>query len=106
MIKDLAKYNIGQLIHHRLFHYRGVVVDVDPQYQRSDEWYRLMTNSHPSKEQPWYLVLVDDTDYVTYVAEQNLERDRVEEPINHPELGHFFKRKLQDGTYVCKRRTN
>ncbi len=32
-----AKFYVGQLVYHKRFDYRGVVVDVDPQFQGDDE---------------------------------------------------------------------
>jgi heat shock protein HspQ len=96
-----VKFNVGQIINHKLFNYRGVVVDVDPAFQNTEEWYDLMAKTRPSKRQPWYHVLVDDTDYVTYVAEQNLILDKTHEPVTHPELMNYFQR-LENGLYKLK----
>ena len=85
-----AKFRIGQLIHHRLFEYRGVVVDLDPTFSGSEEWYEVMARSRPPKDKPWYHVLVHDSEIRTYVAEQNLEPDPSGEPIRHPALDDYF----------------
>jgi len=86
-----AKFAVGQLIQHRLFGYRGVIVDVDASFQQSEAWYEEMARSRPPKDRPWYHVLVDDGDTTTYVAERNLAPDESGEPIRHPLLGHFFR---------------
>lgn len=101
MDESIAKYQIGQVIHHRLFAYRGVVVDVDPTFQHTEEWYSLMATTNPPKEQPWYRVLIDDTNYISYVAEQNLEKDNCSDPIHHPDLEKYFS-ELHDGKYTSK----
>jgi heat shock protein HspQ len=93
-----AMFHIGQLVHHKLFDYRGVIVDVDPTFQGSDEWYETVARSRPPKDRPWYRVLVHDANHETYVAERNLEPDHSREPIQHPRLGDFFSR-LEDGRY-------
>ena len=85
-----AKFSIGQCIHHRLFDYRGVVVDVDPEFLGQDDWYEANAMSRPPKDQPWYHVLVHDANNETYVAEQNLMEDETQEPVNHPLLERFF----------------
>jgi len=85
-----AKFHIGQLIHHRLFDYRGVVVDVDPVFQGSEEWYDQVALSCPPKDKPWYRVLVHEAEHETYVAERNLEPDPSGDPIRHPLLDYFF----------------
>ena len=70
-----AKFCIGQLIHHKLFDYRGIVLGVDLEFKQTDEWYNQMARSKPSKDKPWYHVLVYQRGSQTYVAEQNLESD-------------------------------
>ena len=94
-----AKFSVGELIHHRLFDYRGVIVDVDRKFQSTEEWYEAVAKSRPPKNKPWYHVLVHGSDHTTYVAEQNLEPDGVGDPIIHPLLGHFFSR-FDDGKYI------
>ena len=94
-----AKYAIGELIHHRLFGYRGVIVDVDPRFAGTEAWYEAVARSRPPKDQPWYHVLVDGSDHSTYVAERNLEPDGKGSPVNHPMLRHFFSR-FEQGHYV------
>ena len=100
-----AKFSIGQCIHHRLFDYRGVIVDVDPVFSGSDEWYEQVAKSRPPKDEPWYHVLVHDASQETYVAEQNLELDHSMEPVRHKLLGAHFDR-FEKGAYVLRRRTN
>jgi len=94
-----SRFSVGDLIHHRLFDYRGVVVDVDPQFNGSQQWYESVAKSRPPRDKPWYHVLVDGASHITYVAERNLERDGLDTPITHPMLGRFFKR-FEAGRYV------
>lgn len=100
-----VKFHVGQLVHHKMFDYRGVVVDVDPQFQGDDEWYEVMARSRPSKHKPWYHVLVHNAEHSTYVAERNLEPDDSREPIRHPSVAEFFSA-FGDGEYVAKRSMN
>ena len=100
-----AKYAVGQLIHHRMFDYRGVVIDVDPQFHGSDEWYNQVARSLPPKEKPWYHVLVDGSDVQTYVAERNLEPDYSGAPIQHPDIHVHFEDLSHEG-YVARRKGN
>ncbi len=94
-----VKFSVGELVHHRLFDYRGVIVDVDRDFQATEEWYETVAKSRPPKNRPWYHVLVHGSEHSTYVAEQNLEPDDSVEPINHPMLEHFFS-KFDNGRYV------
>lgn len=94
-----VKFSIGELVHHRLFDYRGVIVDVDRNFQATEEWYVLVARSRPPKNKPWYHVLVHGSDHSTYVAEQNLEADEIGEPISHPMTDHFFAN-FENGRYL------
>jgi len=93
------KFSPGQLVCHERFGYRGVIVDVDPVFSLSDDWYEEVARSRPPKDRPWYHVLVDDGDSTTYVAERNLSPDGNDTPIEHPLLGEFFTH-FEDGRYV------
>ncbi|MEM7436288.1 MAG: heat shock protein HspQ [Myxococcota bacterium] len=99
------KYGVGQVVHHRLFDYRGVVVDVDPVFSLSDQWYDEVAKSKPPKDAPWYRVLVGGALHETYVAERNLEADALGAPIDHPLLSDFFD-SFEDGHYVRSRSLN
>jgi len=85
-----AKFAVGRVVHHRKFGYRGVIVDVDPEFSGSEAWYQVMARSRPPRDKPWYHVLVHDHTHRTYVAERHLEPDPSGEQIDHPELGLFF----------------
>jgi heat shock protein HspQ len=100
-----AKFNVGELVHHKLFGYRGVVVDVDASYQGTEEWYEKIARSRPPKDEPWYHVLVDEGDQNTYVAERNLEYDLLKDTIDHPLVNMIFN-KFENGAYVIERWTN
>jgi len=97
-----AKFQVGQVIHHRLFGYRGVIVDVDATFQGTEAWYRTVARSRPPKDQPWYHVLVHRAEHMTYVAERNLEPDLSGEPVIHPVLDQFFDER-RGGLYVRDR---
>lgn len=100
-----ARFGIGQLVHHRLFDYRGVIFDVDPVFQGTDEWYEKVAKSRPPKSDPWYHVLVDGAEHTTYVAEQNLEPDTSEEAIDHPLVSRIFAG-LESGVYHLSQGVN
>ncbi len=102
---DKALFSVGDLVHHKLFDYRGVIVDVDPHMMLSDEWYETVARSRPPKDMPWYRVLVHDAMHETYVAERNLEPDDSNEPILHPLVNAFFS-EFSDGRYISAGRAN
>lgn len=84
-----CKYLPGQIVHHKKYDYRGVIYDVDDQCRADEEWYRK-NKTQPSKQQPWYHVLVDGESQTTYVAEENLELDDSADPVEHPLVEQFF----------------
>ena len=85
-----CKFSIGDIIHHLRFDYRGVIYDVDATFQGTEEWYNQMDKSKPPRDQPWYHVLVDGTDQVTYAAESSLAKDLVNDPVRHPLTAMYF----------------
>ncbi|PCI33897.1 MAG: DNA-binding protein [Alphaproteobacteria bacterium] len=85
-----AKFQIGQIIRHRLFEYTGVIYDADPTYQGTGEWYDLVALSRPPKNEPWYRVLVHNAFHTTYVAEKNLDVNDQPVVIKHPLIDDLF----------------
>lgn len=100
-----AKFAIGDVVKHRLFSFRGVVFDVDPEFNNTDEWYEAIPAAvRPRKDQPFYHLLAEnaETEYVAYVSEQNLLPDNSGEPVRHPQMSEFFTRS-KAGAYERKR---
>jgi heat shock protein HspQ len=99
-----AKFGIGQVVRHRLFPFRGVVFDIDPEFSNTEEWYlAIPAEVRPRKDQPFYHLLAEnaETQYVAYVSEQNLLEDDSGEPVRHPQLREMFDR-TADGRYTPK----
>lgn len=94
MQKSLAKFPIGEFVRHRIYGFRGVIFDVDPRFNNTDEWYESIPEDvRPKKDQPFYHLLAENHDkspYVAYVSEQNLELEDSDEPIDHPDLDDYF----------------
>lgn len=105
MVTQKAKFRIGQLIEHKLFKYRGVIYDVDPVFQGTDEWYENVALTRPPRDKPWYKVLVHNALHETYVAERNLDADDSNEPIRHPLVDELFDG-YDNGVYIGKKLTN
>jgi len=105
MSSDAAKFHIGQCVCHKLFNYRGVIVDVDPEFSLTDDWYEFMARSRPPKDKPWYHVLVHNAVYATYVAENNLIPDKTGEAILHPDIKQHFDY-FKAGVYSHKQKQN
>jgi heat shock protein HspQ len=88
-----AKYRIGQIVRHRIFPFRGVVFDIDPEFDNTDEWYEAIpAEVRPRKDQPFYHLFAEnaESEYIAYVSEQNLLPDTSGEPVRHPQVREVF----------------
>ena len=87
-----ARFQIGQVVRHRVYPFRGVIFDVDPTFGNTEEWYRsIPKDARPNKDQPFYHLLAEnaDTEYIAYVSEQNLVPDASDEPLRHPQVAEL-----------------
>ncbi len=99
-----AKFQIGDIVRHRVYTFRGVIFDVDPEYANTEEWWdSIPAEVRPRKDQPFYHLLAEneETSYIAYVSEQNLLMDESGGPVSHPQLGDFFAGR-QDGRYIMR----
>ena len=100
----IAKFQIGDIVRHRLFPFRGVIFDVDPEFANTEEWWESSPEDvRPRKDQPFYHLLAenDDTTYIAYVSEQNLLTDESGKPVSHPQVEDFFTGR-EDGRYIIR----
>ncbi|SIQ99626.1 heat shock protein HspQ [Rhizobium sp. RU35A] len=89
-----AKFTIGEVVRHRVFPFRGVVFDVDPEFANTEEWWNsIPPEIRPHKDQPFYHLLAEneETAYVAYVSEQNLVHDDSNEPLKNPQIAQIFE---------------
>ena len=96
-----AKFMIGQVVRHRVYPFRGVIFDVDPNFSNTEEyWLSIPEHIRPHKDQPFYHLLAenDESAYVAYVSEQNLLPDDTGQPVKHPRVRELFARE-RDGRY-------
>ncbi len=101
MLRKTAKFALGQVVKHRIHPFRGVVFDIDPTFENTDEWWESIPEDvRPVKDQPFYHLLAENeaSFYVAYVSEQNLVRDDSGDPVDHPEVAEIFG-ELQNGKY-------
>jgi heat shock protein HspQ len=99
-----AKFGIGQVVKHRLFPFRGVIVDVDPVFNNTEEWWLAIPEAiRPRKDQPFYHLLAENEEshYTAYVSEQNLLVDETGEPVTHPAVAEAFQQS-EDGAYKLR----
>ena len=88
-----ARFAIGDVVRHRLFPFRGVIYDVDPEFANTEEWWLSIPEAiRPAKDQPFYHVLAENEQnfYPAYVSEQNLLPDAHNGPVGHPEADAYF----------------
>ena len=88
-----TKYSIGQVVKHKYLDFRGVIYDVDPEFNNTEEWYQSIPSSiRPKKEQPFYHVFAenDQVFYSAYVSQQNLLVDDSKVPVEHPDVSDYF----------------
>jgi heat shock protein HspQ len=100
----VAKYGIGQIVRHRIFPFRGVVFDVDPVFDNTEEWWLAIPEDiRPPKDQPYYHLFAEnaESEYIAYVSEQNLVPDDSGEPLRHPQIEEFFDER--EGTHYVAR---
>ncbi len=97
-----AKFSIGQVVRHRFFPFRGVIFDVDPIFNNTEEWWQSIPEQiRPSKDQPYYHLLAENSEssYVAYVSEQNLLPDESGQPVAHPKVKELFAGD-EEGVYI------
>ena len=86
-------FNIGDIVKHRIYPFRGVIVDVDPEFSNTEEWYQsIPAEIRPSRNQPYYHLMAENTEtfYTAYVSQQNLVGDGENGPLEHPDLEEIF----------------
>ena len=102
MNEKSAKFSIGDIVKHRHFNFRGVIYDVDFEFNNSEELYESIPKDvRPRKDQPFYHLLAENNEitYEAYVSEQNLIVDSSNEPIRHPMVNEVFSEKRGSGYY-------
>lgn len=104
-VESEAKFRIGQVVKHRIYPFRGVVFDVDPEFNNTEEWFSsIPLHLRPRRDQPFYHLFAEnaETEYVAYVSEQNLLDDDSEEPLRNSQIEHMFDLS-REGAYILKK---
>lgn len=97
-----AKFRLGDVVRHRYYPFRGIVFDVDPVFNSTEEWWQsIPVDIRPRKDQPFYHLLAenDETEYIAYVSEQNLLPDGTGKPLRHPQVAELFVK--EDDRYLA-----
>ncbi|MET3694339.1 heat shock protein HspQ [Methylobacterium goesingense] len=96
-----AKFGLGAVVRHRIYPFRGIVFDIDPVFDNTEEWWLAIPEEvRPRKDQPFYHLLAEnaESEYVAYVSEQNLMPDTSGEALRHTGIAEVFERGA-DGSY-------
>jgi heat shock protein HspQ len=91
-------FEVGDIVRHVRYGYRGVVVHRDMVCEAGDDWYSR-NQSQPDRDQPWYYVLVDRSRQITYAAHSSLGPDGLDRPIEHVMVEYYFDG-LYQGRYI------
>ena len=94
----LPVFKPGQLIEHKRYGYRGVVVDFDTTCQADNFWYES-NQTQPDRCQPWYHILVHGATHTTYAGQTSLLPDDSGKEVDHPLVPHFFN-EFKGGLYI------
>ena len=97
-----AKFRLGDVVRHRFYPFRGIIFDVDPTFNSTEEWWQsIPAELRPRKDQPFYHLLAenDETEYIAYVSEQNLLADGSGTPLRHPQVRELFVE--ESGRYLA-----
>ena len=100
-------YSLGQVVKHKYLDFRGVIYDVDPEFNNTEEWYKSIPAAiRPKKDQPFYHIFAENEEifYIAYVSEQNLLVDKDNGPANHPDIKKIFSH-FNGDCYVPYERT-
>ena len=86
-------FMLGQIVKHRFLGFRGVIFDIDPEFNNTEEWYQSIPKEiRPKKDQPFYHLFAEKEEvcYVAYVSQQNLIPDDSNKPFKHPKVKENF----------------
>ena len=73
-----ARFKIGQVVKHRIFDFRGVIFDIDPEFGNTEEWWlSIPEDVRPRKDQPFYHLLAEneETEYICLLYTSPSPRD-------------------------------
>ena len=102
-----AKFSIGDIVKHKFLNFRGVIFDLDPTFNNTEEWYNAIPKDfRPKKDQPFYHLFAENEEifYIAYVSEQNLNIDISGIPANHPDISKIFSH-FNGTSYVPYKKT-
>lgn len=102
-----AKFTLGQMVEHKFLAYRGLIVDLDAEFDSSVLSATNVEAPTENLDMPWYHILVEGERYAAYIAEDNLQAVTAKHTagFKHPMLSDFFK-KAPTGTIAMRHSIN
>ena len=104
-----AEFCLGDRVQHKLYDVRGIIIDVDPEFKNTEEWYLSIPEKlRPRKNQPFYHLLAEGSEryYSAYVSQQNLLIDESHELSQHPDLSDYFEIDMNGKLKLNTKRSN
>ena len=86
-----TNFSIGQVVKHKFLDFRGVIFDVDPEFNNTEEWYQSIPSQiRPSKDQPFYHVFAENDDvYYTIDFDNECLGHAFDGNTNSPLVDHY-----------------
>ena len=85
-----SRFNIGQIVKHRVHGYAAVIADIDSIFQPSGVLHSRLVTKDFSKQGPWYRLLVNESQLITYADEADLELIEIDLLIENPKLNDYL----------------
>lgn len=86
---ERPKFRRGSIVKDTKNNLRGLITDYDMYFINDEEIYNK-SKDQAAKNAPWYYILVDGTNAISYVAQENLIQDEDYKAIEHPLVDFFF----------------
>ena len=96
-----AKFKIGEIVKHKFLSFRGVIFDVDPTFNNTDEWWlSIPEEMRPKKDQPFYHLLAENDEINMRPMFQNKIYYMIltKIPVRHPQVNELFS-EYKNGSY-------
>ena len=79
IIQKTPMFCIGDIVRHRHYPFRSVIVDVDPEFDNTEDWYNAIPEDvRPSREQPFYHLLAENDEISSVAKIENIEGEEEE----------------------------
>jgi len=91
----LAKYKLGEVVKHRVFPFRGVVFDIDPVFNNTEEWWQSIPRTCGRPRTSRSIICSPRTlkaNTSPMCRSRTCCRDTSGKPVRHPQIAEAFER--------------